>query len=171
MTEGSPEPTPEPPGRSLAPVVAVVMALVLAAASFGVWWWGRPQPEPQPAAPPVNALTTEARINVLRLCEAVQHYREEHGVYIIVPPNPPEVPRGVAVPWPAQEQFQAIGFEPGAQVRYQYEVTVHEDPVGEPEVTCLARGDLDGNGLNSVFRVTLDVNGTTSPVRVERENE
>lgn len=81
------------------------------------------------------------------------------------------MPQGHAVPWPEDENFRALGFEPGPRVRYQYEVVVQADPVGEPEVSCYARGDLDGDGQNSVFRVTLDANGMSSPVHVEREDE
>ena len=101
----------------------------------------------------------------------VQRYRDAHGVYLVAGPTPPEVPQGYAVPWPEDERFHALGFEPGPRVRYQYEVVVVADPVGEPEVSCYARGDLDGDGQNSVFRVTLDVHGLSSPVQAEREQE
>lgn len=115
---------------------------------------------------------TEARVNVLALCDAVQSYRDEHGTYLTAGPTPKEVPRGgVPVPFPQEEPFQHIGFDPGEKVRFQYEVVVQEDPVGEPEVSCLARGDFDGDGLNAVYRVRLDSNGMTTPVEVEREGE
>ncbi|MCP3139646.1 hypothetical protein [Pyxidicoccus xibeiensis] len=115
---------------------------------------------------------TEARVNVLALCDAVQGYRDEHGAYLALAPEPKEVPRGgVPVPFPVEGPFHAIGFEPGEKVRFQYEVVVQESPVGEPEVSCLARGDFDGDGQNSVYRVRLDANGMTSPVEVEREGE
>ncbi|MFP2927787.1 hypothetical protein ACLESO_21825 [Pyxidicoccus sp. 3LG] len=114
----------------------------------------------------------EARVNVLALCDAVQGYRDEHGAYLAVAPEPKEVPRGgVPVPFPKEGPFHAIGFEPGEKVRFQYEVVVQEGPVGEPEVSCLARGDFDGDGQNSVYRVRLDANGMTTPVEVEREGE
>ncbi|MFP2909426.1 hypothetical protein ACLESD_31165 [Pyxidicoccus sp. 3LFB2] len=115
---------------------------------------------------------TEARVNVLALCDAVQSYRDEHGTYLPAGPTPKEVPRGGApVPFPKEEPFQHIGFEPGEEVRFQYEVVVQEGPVGEPEVSCLARGDFDGDGQNSVYRVRLDSNGMTTPIEVEREGE
>jgi hypothetical protein len=119
-----------------------------------------------------GATDTEARVNVLALCDAVQSYRDEHGVYPAAGPTPKEVPRGgEAVLFPEEETFHRIGFEPGEQVRFQYEVVVQEGPVGEPEVSCLARGDFDGDGQNSVYRVRLDSNGMTTPVEVEREGE
>jgi hypothetical protein len=115
---------------------------------------------------------TEARVNVLALCDAVQSYRDEHGVYLVAGPTPKEVPRGgVPVPFPKEEAFEHIGFAPGEEVRFQYEVAVQEGPVGEPEVSCLARGDFDGDGQNAVYRVRLDSNGMTTPVEVEREGE
>jgi hypothetical protein len=115
---------------------------------------------------------TEARVNVLALCDAVQSYRDEHGAYIVAGPTPKEVPRGgVPVPFPKEEAFQRMAFEPGEEVRFQYEVVVQESPVGEPEVSCLARGDFDGDGQNAVYRVRLDSNGMTTPVEVEHEGE
>ena len=119
-----------------------------------------------------QALTNEARVNVLRLCGDVQSYRDEHGVFLAAGPVPQEMPRGgKGVPFAPDESFGRIGFDPGPRVRYQYQVVVQETPLGEAEVTCYARGDLDGDGQVSVFSVTLDANGMTSPVKAEREEE
>jgi len=118
------------------------------------------------------SFANEARVNVLRLCGDVQSYRDEHGTFPAAGPLPRQVPQGgEAVPFPHDETFEKLGFHPGERVRYQYQVVVQETPLGEAEVTCLARGDLDGDGQVSVFRVTLDANGMTSPVQVEREEE
>lgn len=115
---------------------------------------------------------TEARVNVIALCDAVQMYRSESGEFLQAGPAPKEVPKGgQPVPFPADEAFQKLGFAPGTAVRFQYQVVVKESPVGEPEVTCYARGDQDGDGQNSVYSVTLDANGMTSPVQAEREEE
>jgi hypothetical protein len=117
-------------------------------------------------------LGDEARINVLALCDAVEMYRAENGVLLAAGPTPREVPRGgKPVPFPHDETFEKLGFAPGTAVRLQYQVVVREDPVGEPEVTCYARGDRDGDGQNSVYSVKLDANGMTSPVSVEQEDE
>jgi hypothetical protein len=119
-----------------------------------------------------QALTQEARVNVLRLCGDVQSYRDEHGTFLAAGPVPKEVPRGgEAVPFEPDENLKHIGFDPGERIRYQYQVVVQETPLGEAEVTCYARGDLDDDGQVSVFRVTLDANGMTSPVTAEREEE
>ena len=117
-------------------------------------------------------LQDEARLNVLALCDAVEMYRAEHGELLVAGPPPPQVPRGgKPVPFPRDEAFEKLGFAPGTAVRLQYQVVVEADPVGEPEVTCYARGDRDGDGQNSVYSVKLDANGMTSTVKVEREDE
>ncbi|OJT16970.1 hypothetical protein BO221_46965 [Archangium sp. Cb G35] len=118
------------------------------------------------------SLANEARVNVLRLCGDVQSYRDEHGVFLQGGPVPREVPRGArALPFEPDENLKKIGFSPGERVHYQYQVVVQETPLGEAEVTCYARGDLDGDGQVSVFSVTLDANGMTSAVKAERETE
>ena len=118
------------------------------------------------------SLANEARVNVLRLCGDVQSFRDEHGVFLAGGPVPREVPRsGEAQHFEPDENLKRIGFNPGEHVHYQYQVVVQETPLGEAEVTCYARGDLDGDGQVSVFSVTLDANGMTSPVKVERETE
>ena len=118
------------------------------------------------------SLANEARVNVLRLCGDVQSFRDEHGLFLAGGPVPREVPRsGEALHFEPDENLKRIGFNPGEHVHYQYQVVVQETPLGEAEVTCYARGDLDGDGQVSVFSVTLDANGMTSPVKVERETE
>ncbi|MBN8230872.1 hypothetical protein JYK02_25475 [Corallococcus macrosporus] len=118
-------------------------------------------------------VANEARIQVLALCDAVQGFRDEHGDYVTIAPYPVPVPqRGEAVPFPKDhEDFRRIGFDPGPAVHLQYEVRVEESPVGEPEVSCLARADTDGDGLNALYRIRLDANGMTTPVEVEHEGE
>ncbi|MBM7113182.1 hypothetical protein [Archangium primigenium] len=117
-------------------------------------------------------LAREARVNVLRLCGDVQAWRDEHGQFLAAGPVPAQVPRGgEAVAFVPDENLGKIGFAPGERVRCQYEVRVHESPLGEAEVTCFARGDLDGDGQVSVYSVTLDANGMTSEVKAEREGE
>ena len=118
------------------------------------------------------SLANEARVHVLRLCGEVQSFRDEHGVFLAGGPVPREVPRGgEALHFEPDENLKRLGFNPGEHVHYQYQVVVQETPLGEAEVTCYARGDLDGDGQVSVFSVTLDANGMTSPVKVERETE
>jgi hypothetical protein len=112
----------------------------------------------------------EARMNVSQLCDNVAEYQAETGSLLAAPPTPSEVPRGRAVPFPAGTAFEKLGFNPGL-TSYQYQVSVQESPVGDSEVVCTARGDLDGDGQVSVFTVTLDANGMKSLVKAERETE
>ncbi|MDC0712955.1 hypothetical protein POL68_31125 [Stigmatella sp. ncwal1] len=167
------------PGRTLALVLAVLAGVpLLAAGGVFLYLMGKRAQAPDPdnalrvEAGRDTAPAEEARINVLALCDAVQMYRAEHGAFLSAGPTPLEVPRGgQAVSFPHDEAFEKLGFAPGTAVRFQYQVAIQENPVGEAEVTCYARGDLDGDGQNAVYRVMLDANGMTSPVEVEREGE
>lgn len=157
-------------------LVGLPCVLVVGGLVFGYFWFKPAETGPDNAlraeANAGMAPAEEARINVIALCDAVQMYRAENGVFLSAGPTPAEVPQGGrAVPFPHDEAFEKLGFVPGTAVRFQYQVVVQEDPVGEAEVTCQARGDLDGDGQNSVYSVKLDSNGMTSPVEVEREGE
>lgn len=160
-----PSPPPPPPARRAKwPLFAAGLGVIAAALGVLALRHARRSNE--------RPTDTEARLNVLALCDAVQAYRDEHGAYQVAGPTPRDVPRGgEAVPFPENDVFHRLGFEPGEKVRFQYEVVVQESPVGEPEVSCLARADFDGDGLNAVYRVRLDANGMTTPVEVEREGE
>lgn len=159
---------PEPYRRSAHPVVILLVAFGVLAYNFLT----KKDSEEPPAARDGLLSDAEARVNVLALCDAVQAYRDEHGVYVTAGPTPKEIPRGgKTVAFPKDETFHRIGFEPNGKVRFQYQVVVQESPVGEPEVSCLARGDFNGDGLNSLYRVRLDANGMTTPIEVEREGE
>lgn len=178
--------SPEPPrkprnvwGRRTA-LILTVLALPCVLGIWGVAFYLKRMQELEKStdtafrteARPDNAASEEARINVIALCDAVQMYRSENGEFLAAGPTPREVPKGgQPVPFPEDEAFKKLGFVPGTPVRFQYQVAVQENPVGEPEVTCYARGDQDGDGQNSVYSVTLDSNGMTSSVKVKREGE
>ena len=143
---------------------AVLVGLVA-----GGWLFARTREDPERTA---QELAQEARVNVLRLCGDVQSFRDEHGVFLSAGPVPARVPPGgERVAFAPDENFKKLGFEPGERVRCQYQVVVQETPLGEAEVTCYARGDLDADGQVSVYSVTLDANGMTSEVKAEREGE
>ncbi|MCY1082282.1 hypothetical protein [Archangium lansingense] len=161
-------PVPDKPSRAsrkrVGLVVAVLCLLVVVGGAFAFLRGGGSVGDP--------SLANEARVNVLRLCGDVQSFRDEHGTFLTGGPVPREVPQGgESVPFEPDENLKKIGFNPGERVHYQYQVVVQETPLGEAEVTCYARGDLDGDGQVSVFSVTLDANGMTSPVKAERETE
>jgi hypothetical protein len=168
-TPSPPSPPATKPRRKVLRWLLILAAVpcLLVVRSFLFHFFRAPEASGDPAT-----FANEARVNVLRLCDDVQSYRNEHGTFPAAGPLPKEVPQGGrAVPFPHDETFEKLGFAPGEHVRYQYQVVVQETPLGEAEVTCFARGDLDGDGQVSVFRVTLDANGMTSPVQVEREEE
>ena len=120
-------------------------------------------------APGPPAPSAEARTNVLTLCQEVI----DHGSEGFFPagPTPPTVPRGIAVPFPEDPAFERLGFRPGPAVRYQYEVLAEETPVGDFQVRCVARGDLDGDGQTSELSVTIGASGRTGAVEALREDE
>jgi hypothetical protein len=176
--------TPASPRGSMGKRVALVLGLLVApcllALGGGLFLYLRRMQELERSVDTAfrtearadTPLADEARINVIALCDAVQMYRAERGVFLAAGPTPSEVPKGgKPVPFPHDEAFEKLGFAPGTLVRLQYQVVVQEDPVGEVEVTCYARGDQDGDGQNSVYSVRLDANGMTSPVKAEREDE
>ncbi len=111
-----------------------------------------------------------ARMNVALLCDSVAAFQAETGELLNAGPTPAQVPKGQAMAFPRDAAFERLDFHPG-ETPYQYQVEVHETPMGDAEVVCTARGDLDGDGQVSVFRVTLDANGMKSPVQAEREDE
>lgn len=161
-------------------IILTVLALPCVASIWGVGFYLKRMKELEQSANTNfrteahagSSSSDEARVNVIALCDAVQMYRSENGTFLAAGPTPREVPKGgQPVPFPKDENFEKLGFAPGTAVRFQYQVVVQENPVGEPEVTCYARGDQNGDGQNSVYSVTLDANGMTSPVKVEREGE
>jgi hypothetical protein len=168
----APAPPEAPRPRNTSVRVGIAVTVFAAVAATGLFIARLPTLQGARRVPP-EQLANEARVQVLALCDAVQAYRDEHGDYAPIAPYPVPVPqRGESVPFPKEHaDFQRIGFDPGPTVHLQYEVRVEESPVGEPEVSCLARVDSDGDGLNAVYRIRLDANGMTSPVEVEREGE
>jgi hypothetical protein len=148
------------------PWVLLGAVVVLLGVGGGLAWWRHLAPvDPK-------LLSNEARIQVLLLCEQVQSYQEEHGTFLAAGPVPAQAPpRAEEVPFIPDENFKKLGFDPGERVRLQYQVVVQENPLGQAEVTCLVRADRNGDGQVSVYRVTLDANGMTSAVQVEREEE
>ena len=171
-----PTATPPPPRRALwkRVLLALAVLVLLLAVGLGTFAWlylRRIRHESEAAAAAARVGTQEARTNVSLLCDAVAEHQAEAGTYAPAGPTPAQVPRGQAVPFPKDPAFEALHFDPGPTTHYQYQVTVQESSGGDAEVVCLARGDLDGDGQVSVFRVTLDANGMKSPVQVEREEE
>lgn len=98
-----------------------------------------------------RAKTAEAKANLgsIRTCE--EAYKAEHDVYLTCDANPGSVPAGTTSAWTSGDaNWEAIGFEPKGNVRYQYAVTA----VAGTSFSATAVGDLDGDGTNSTFTIT-----------------
>ena len=112
----------------------------------------------------------EARSHLQLLCSNERAYHEQTGAWLAAGPLPKDIPRKVSVPFPADPSFDKLGFAP-EQTRYQYQVHVRSSARGAPRVSCIARGDLNGDGVASTFEQPLDEKGQLLPLKVENEAE
>ena len=82
-------------------------------------------------------------------------------------PAPPS-PASTVVDWGAQPSFAALGFSVSAPTRYSYQIVspggCSHDPLSAL-YSFRALGDLDGNGVTSLFEVSSGVNASNVPVR------
>lgn len=106
----------------------------------------------------------EAGRQLYTLCSNVAALHDETGHWSAAGPAPRDVPRGSAVPFPKDATFEKLQFDPG-KTRYQYQVLVDGNPDGDAHVRCVARGDLDGDGVLSEATLDIDENGMLRPVR------
>jgi hypothetical protein len=95
-------------------------------------------------------LDFEGKSGVRALCLAVKEFHDAHGAWVSAPLTPVTIPSpsGVAFPTSVREYAQ-LGFSPGL-VHFQYEV--RETQEGRE---CIARGDPDADGIESVFRAIV----------------
>ncbi len=68
--------------------------------------------------------------------------------------QPEQIPKRVPVPWFSNEGFRRLGFRPGGESHFQYEVQV-PGPEGSAWL-IRARGDLDGDGQSSLYELRAD---------------
>lgn len=102
----------------------------------------------------------EAKVNLRGLATAERSYFSEHEAYLPVGPAPAQVPGRERVAFPADPGFERLCFRPEGAVRYQYEVRVDEDG----SAVVIARGDLDGDGVTSEYRMALPRDGSPGPL-------
>lgn len=79
--------------------------------------------------------------------------------------SPAEVPGVRPALWEPSAGFRELGFSPGSDTRFQYEVVV-PGPTGAA-LLVRARGDQDGDGEESLFELRSD----SPDLRVEGEVE
>jgi type IV pilus assembly protein PilA len=103
-----------------------------------------------------RAKASEAKINVMAISTAEIAYFAEHDKYVAAGPAPLAVPRGVKATFTPDDGFTKIGWRPENQVRYQYEVRLGQT---DREAWVIARGDLNGDGVTSEFKLQLDASG------------
>lgn len=107
----------------------------------------------------LRAKTFEAKSNLgaIRTCE--EAYRSENGRYISCGISPATIPSSIKKPWDASVPgWNDIGFEPKGNLYYQYVITVSDEG---KKFTATATGDLDGDGVCSVYTVDQDGNLTS----------
>lgn len=91
--------------------------------------------------------------------------RSRPGPPIACAASPTVVPKGTVVKWVPSPGFKMLGWRPGGDTRFQFEVTVPGPKGAAFEV--IARGDLDGDGQLSIFRLSADGHEPT----IERPTE
>lgn len=119
-----------------------------------------------------RAKTSEARMNVMRLAHGVRAQQAEgQAAPLAEAPLTPDLPcdeegyEATAALF-AHPTFKALGFAPEGKARYRYGVRTLAD--GQVEVR--AEGDLDCDGVSSVFRVVVGAEGP-GDLEVEKELE
>lgn len=95
-----------------------------------------------------KARTADAVVDLGTIAVLERSYFVDHRAYLACPAAPAAVPKGVEVAWPGGEAWDKIGYHPEGAVRFQYEVEL-----GAKGFVARARGDLDGDGLTSLFEI------------------
>jgi type IV pilus assembly protein PilA len=99
-----------------------------------------------------RAKTAEAKANLGSIRTTEEAYKAEHDVYRTAPANPGSIPSATTAAWTTGDaDWEAIGFEPKGDVRYQYQITSTDTSAN---FTATAKGDLDGDSTYSTFTIT-----------------
>jgi len=99
----------------------------------------------------LRSRASAAYTNLPAIAGAEQAYFKAHGTFVGAGPVPAAVPRLQKVEFVADDGFKAIPWQPGGFVYYQYEVQV----AGPKSAVVFARGDLNGDGKQSEFRLEV----------------
>lgn len=112
----------------------------------------------------------EAKLNVRLLARAAVKYHEQSREWRGAGPTPSTIPGRDAVPFQTNEDWDALGFNPG-KARYQYQLQLTTDAEGKVlGVRAVAKGDLDDDGTLATYSIW--VNPSTRDIgQIEMENE
>jgi Tfp pilus assembly protein PilE len=115
-----------------------------------------------------RAKTTEARANLGVLEQRVESFCTSRGHYPVAAGPLPASPSNLEqrVDFAADPGFASVGFDPAAPVYFSY--AIEAAPGG---TDLVARGDLDGDGLTSDFRIHCDAGCTCLAMTVVDELE
>jgi type IV pilus assembly protein PilA len=100
----------------------------------------------------LQAKATEATINLQTIAYLEQVAVLETGSTIACESEPDQIPGSQRVQFVADQSWRDLGFVPQTPVAYQYRV----EKKGEDGFVAVARGDLDGDGVMSEYRIDSD---------------
>lgn len=108
----------------------------------------------------LQAKASEATINLETIAYLQQVAILETGETIACEPRPEEIPKGTRTELVPTQSWRDLGFSTSSRVRFQYEVK----KTGPESFVAYARGDLDGDGVVSEYRIDSE------HMRIERTN-
>jgi len=114
-----------------------------------------------------RAKQSEARANLRAIATAERAYFATNERFVAAGPVPAQAPKGVQANFVPDDGFRALGWDPGAKVRFQYEVRLVGDDEGQQgshSAEISARGDLRGNGDVTEFRLVVSSDGRMGEV-------
>lgn len=96
-----------------------------------------------------RAQSAEAALLLEHIANEELAWRRDHGAFLACGAMPAQPPKGEAVAFDASGCWRDLGLRVEGPVRYSYRVELHGETF-----RAIAEGDLDGDGVRSVF--TLD---------------
>ena len=111
----------------------------------------------------LRAKVAEANHNLGAIRGCLEVYEMENESYVLCALHPTIVPSANRVLWEDSAVPQGwidIGFKPVGQIRYSYEVQAGLSGIANSYI-AIARGDLDGNGEQSVIQIDQTGNMTS----------
>ena len=101
-----------------------------------------------------KAMAREATVNLERIAQAELAYWKTRRTFRKAGPSPARVPGNTKARFEDPEgAFREIGFQPETgYVWYQYEVAIESTRTA----VVIARGDLNGDGIQSEFRLNIE---------------